>query len=227
MYWMLSSVAISQALILRAYGTGLKMRAHALVGVADADCMALRRFFSTALFCLLLVNCSYGYSEQPSAPPRQAARPSAANPPPQVPDIGPPRIVSAGRRLECVAYARSLSGIDIKGDAWTWWGRASGRYARGRTPQPGAVLVLGRKGRSLGHLAVVVRVINSREVVARHANWLNRGQIHLDTPIRDVSRNNDWSAVRVWYTPGRVMGRSTYPAYGFIYPARPGGVATR
>ncbi len=130
-----------------------------------------------------------------------------------------PRIVTPQRRLQCVPYARQLSRLDIRGDAWTWWDQAKGRYQRGQRPAVGSVLVLRRKGRSRGHLAVVTRVVSDREIVASHANWLNRGQIHIDTPIRDVSPKNDWSAVRVWYTPGKVLGKSVYPAYGFIYPS--------
>src|SRR3546814_1407000 len=58
-------------------------------------------------------------------------------------------------------------------DAWSWWGKAKGRYARGAAPRPGAVLVLS-KGRRLrlGHLAVVAEVRNSREIVVHQANWL-------------------------------------------------------
>lgn len=129
-----------------------------------------------------------------------------------------PKIVSANRHLECVPYARAQTKISLRGNAWTWWRGAKNRYNRSRTPKVGAVLVLKRRGRSLGHLAVVKRVIGPREIIADHANWLNRGRIHLATPIRDVSRKNDWSAVRVWYTPGKTLGRSTYPAYGFIHP---------
>ena len=33
--------------------------------------------------------------------------------------------------LQCVPYARQVSGIRIFGDAHTWWGQAEGRYARG------------------------------------------------------------------------------------------------
>jgi len=80
-------------------------------------------------------------------------------------------------------------------------------------------MVFSKTGRNrYGHLAVVTEIVNDREIIARHANWLNKGQIHLDTPIRDVSRNNDWSAVRVWYTPGNVLGRRNYPVSGFILP---------
>ena len=129
-----------------------------------------------------------------------------------------PKIIAANRRLECVPYARAQTRIRLRGHAWTWWRGAKNRYDRSRTPQIGAVLVLKRRGRSLGHLAVVKRIVGPREIIADHANWLNRGRIHLATPIRDVSRKNDWSAVRVWYTPGKTLGRSRYPAYGFIHP---------
>ena len=129
-----------------------------------------------------------------------------------------PRIVLASRPLECVSYARQHVDISLQGDAWTWWRAAKGRYARGRQPRVGSVLVLKQRGKSRGHLAVVTRINGPREIVVDHANWLNRGRIHLATPVRDVSAKNDWSAVRVWYTPGNVLGRSTYPAYGFIYP---------
>ncbi len=129
-----------------------------------------------------------------------------------------PRIVNASGRLQCVPYARQQSGIQIRGDAWTWWDQAAGRYARGRRPEIGSVLVMRRRGGSLGHVGVVTDVIDRRTIVLSHANWLNRGQIHVDTPVRDVSSAGDWSAVRVWYTPGGVYGGSTYPAYGFIYP---------
>lgn len=131
-----------------------------------------------------------------------------------------PAVVRVSRPLQCVPYARELSGIALRGDAWTWWSRADGRYAKGRLPQPGAVLVFSKTRRlKLGHLAVVAEVRSSREIIVHQANWLNGGHIHRYTPVRDVSPNNDWSEVRVWYTPGRVYGLRTYGVYGFIYPA--------
>jgi len=132
-----------------------------------------------------------------------------------------PQIVSTAAHLECVPYAREQSGIPIRGDAWTWWQSADGLYQRSRRPSIGSVLVLSRGGHlNGGHLAVVTAILNSREIVVRHANWLNRGQIHIDTPVIDVSGANDWSAVRVWYTPGATYGARTYPASGFIHPER-------
>jgi hypothetical protein len=100
----------------------------------------------------------------PEAGPVAAA---IARPAPQimVPDHPPPQ--------ECVPYARQVSGIQLYGDAWTWWdGAAAGRYQRGETPQPGAVLVL-RKTPSLfhGHVAVVTNLIGPREILVTHANW--------------------------------------------------------
>ena len=55
--------------------------------------------------------------------------------------------------MQCVPYARQVSGIDLRGDAWTWWGNAAGRYERGKKPRPGAVLVF-RRTRAMprGHM---------------------------------------------------------------------------
>jgi hypothetical protein len=69
----------------------------------------------------------------------------------------------------------------------------------------------------LGHLAVVTKIAGERVILANHANWLNRGRVFENTPILDVSRKGDWTAVRVWYPPARNWGRTVYAAYGFIY----------
>ena len=130
-----------------------------------------------------------------------------------------PRLIETRRPLQCVPYARRLAGIQIRGDAGTWWHQAKGRYARNRTPKVGAILVIKSQGRSRGHLAVVTRILNRREIVVDHANWLNRGRIHKNTPIIDVSAAGDWSTVRVWYTPGKVYGARRYAAHGFIHAA--------
>lgn len=132
------------------------------------------------------------------------------------------KIVPTRRPLQCVPFARKVSGIQIRGDAWTWWNSAKGRYERGQTPEVGSVLVM-RKTKRLrrGHLAVVKEVVNERIIIVDQANWLNRGQIHLNTAVLDVSPKNDWSAVRVWYTPGTRFGARTYTAHGFIYPKEP------
>jgi len=124
--------------------------------------------------------------------------------------------------LQCVPYARRVSGIQIYGDAHTWWDQAAGRYARGHEPRVGAVLAFRPSGNMrLGHVAAVSRIIDSRTILLRHANWSlidgRRGQIEDDVRAVDVSPDNDWSAVRVWYAPIQGLGTTHWPAAGFIY----------
>jgi surface antigen len=124
--------------------------------------------------------------------------------------------------LQCVPFARMLSGIEIFGDAWTWWQKAAGRYAQGFVPKAGAVLVFKPNGvMNKGHVAVVSRVLTDRIIQVSHANWSvighARGQVEQDVTVIDVSRGGDWSLVKVWYDPARDLGSTTYPTYGFIY----------
>jgi surface antigen len=128
--------------------------------------------------------------------------------------------------LQCVPYARRVTGIQIYGDAHTWWGQAEGRYARGFRPKVGAVMALKPSGGStLGHVAAVSRIVDSRTILIRHSNWSvingRRGQIEDNVKVVDVSPANDWSSVRVWYAPLQDLGGSHWPVQGFIYPAKP------
>lgn len=129
--------------------------------------------------------------------------------------------------IQCVPYARQISGIDLQGDAWQWWNAAAGRYDRGRTPQTDAVMVFSRQGSMrYGHVSVVSKVVNSRMVLVDHANWApvrssGRGAITKMVPVIDVSPKNDWTRVRVWYEPSSTFGSKIYRADGFVYnPAR-------
>ena len=130
---------------------------------------------------------------------------------------GSVRRASFYRGLQCVAYARQVSGIAIVGNAGTWWHQANGLYQRGKLPERGAVLAFTPNGRMpLGHVAVVAQVVNAREIVIDHANWGSRGRITRQVPVVDVSDNNDWSAVRVAIGRSGNFG-SIYPTFGFIY----------
>ncbi|MFC3440343.1 CHAP domain-containing protein [Sphingobium rhizovicinum] len=123
--------------------------------------------------------------------------------------------------LQCVPYARTVSGVDIRGDALSWWDQADGQYKRGHTPKKGAVLAFRPYGPMvLGHVAVVSKVLDDRRVLIRHANWSVPGSIEEDVLAIDVSDAGDWSQVRVWHSPTGQMGARTNPTYGFIYPAR-------
>ena len=48
--------------------------------------------------------------------------------------------------LQCVPYARQITGIHIFGDAHTWWDQAEGRYSRGWQPRIGAVMAFKQSG---------------------------------------------------------------------------------
>ncbi len=124
-------------------------------------------------------------------------------------------------RWWCVPFARMVAGLDIRGNAKTWWDQAKDRYARGHEPQVGAVISFAAS-RSMpkGHVAVVSKVVSDREILIVHANWV-RGKVTLDDRAIDVSQHGDWSAVRVENsagTPGRVN-----PVNGFIYQGKSNG----
>lgn len=138
---------------------------------------------------------------------------------------GPTAVRELPPYLQCVPYARQLTGIQIYGDAHTWWDQAAGKYERGRQPRVGAVLAFRpHRNMQLGHVAAVSKVIDSRTVLLDHANWSpidgRRGQIERDVKAVDVSPGNDWSEVRVWYAPQGSLGTTEWPVHGFIYGTR-------
>lgn len=123
---------------------------------------------------------------------------------------------------QCVPYARRVSGIQLHGEAYSWWSEARGHYRRGNTPLPGAVLVLKKTTRmKSGHVAVVKEVIAPRKIDITHSNWgnnsSNRHIIYDSMRAEDVSAANDWSQIRFWNDEKNVLG-FPYEAYGFIYP---------
>jgi surface antigen len=125
---------------------------------------------------------------------------------------------------ECVPFARALSGIQIYGDAHSWWTQAEGRYARGSRPRIGAVLTFVPHGTMrLGHVATVSAIIDARTVQLTHANWSpingRRGQVERNVEAIDVSEAGDWSRVRVWFAPLGAIGGTQWPTNGFIYPS--------
>ena len=148
--------------------------------------------------------------------------------PAQVTDVGaPPRlpVVAATEpsvetplhRLFCVEYARMRSGLSVFGDAKHWWERAKNVYARMSRPVEEAVMVFsGSKRLRRGHVAVVTEIVSPRQIIVDQANWENHGEIDHATPVLDVSRNNDWSQVRVWDMHSGTFGAHVYAISGFI-----------
>jgi hypothetical protein len=123
---------------------------------------------------------------------------------------------------QCAPYAREITPVTLRGNAWTWWQQADGKYERGNEPKIGAVIVFQRTGKMpYGHVGVVRRVVNSREVLLEQANWApsgtsGRGKISVGDRVIDASPNNDWSVVRVYDKQSKTFGRNN-PIYGFIY----------
>jgi surface antigen len=137
---------------------------------------------------------------------------------------------SSSPYLQCVTFARQLTGMQIFGDAWTWWEKATGKYDEGHAPKPGAVLVFRPQGKMrLGHVAVVSQIITDRYIQVTHANWSpingRRGQVEDHVNVLDVSDKGDWSKVKVWYGPLNDLGTTVYTTYGFIYNDKPEQIA--
>lgn len=159
-------------------------------------------FGRTALLALVLAGCGTGQTSRPGA---TAALPGMVDP-----DLG----------RSCVLFARAASGIDIRGDAFSWWTLAAGRYLRGNMPETGAVLVLAQTDRlRRGHVAVVRQVIDTRDILVDHSNWVP-GRVITGMQVQDVSPENDWTQLRFLNPQYGVFG-SIYPADGFIYQMPP------
>lgn len=171
----------------------------------------LARGAALALVAAALTACASA-----PAPASRAGNGPGAGPPPPA-GAGPQ--IAPGGPLQCVPFAREASGIQIFGDANTWWAQADGRYPRSHSPAPGSVLVMrGYRDASRGHIAFVSAMAGPRIILVDHANWLNRGEITVAVPVLDVSAENDWSQVRVWHIPSNQWGVRVYEAEGFIHP---------
>jgi surface antigen len=125
--------------------------------------------------------------------------------------------------LQCVPFARQVSGIDITGNAHTWWHQAAGRYQRGQQPEVGAVLVFRASGgMRLGHVSVVSQVVGPRHILVDHANWpgpgFPKGRVARGVSMIDVSDANDWTSVRVEIHGHRDGFGRHYATFGFVLP---------
>lgn len=129
-----------------------------------------------------------------------------------------PMAVTPAAAQDCVRTVRAISDFTIRGDAWTWWNHAAGVYDRESHPAIGSVLVFKRTGHMRrGHVSLVSAVIDRRTIEVDHS-WIGGDGLRRGMRVVDVSRNNDWSAVRVWHEPTDQMGMRVYASYGFIMP---------
>ncbi|MBR0671867.1 CHAP domain-containing protein [Neoroseomonas soli] len=127
-----------------------------------------------------------------------------------------------GGGISCVPYARQATGMAISGNGGQWWYNAAGLYARGNRPEVGSIMAFpGSGGMRAGHVAVVERVVSSREVLIHHANWggpgIRRGSIMRGVSVVDASPQNDWTQVRVQVGHSSDNYGRTYAVQGFIY----------
>ena len=174
--------------------------------MTEYECM---RKTLSALICAVTTLCAAGSLEAKTVAHRTTK-------------ISAEKAPSSSPYLQCVTFARQLTGMQIFGDAWTWWEKATGKYDEGQTPKPGAVLVFKSQGKmKLGHVAVVSQIITDRYIQITHANWSpvngRRGRVEDHVNVLDVSDKGDWSQVKVWYGPLNDLGTTIYTTYGFIY----------
>jgi len=158
--------------------------------------------------------------QAPEAP--EAAAAAGAAPRKAARRQGQHTTTAAVARIPCVQFVRATTDFRISGNAHLWWSRAAGVHARGSVPEVGSILSFKSiKQMPMGHVAVVSRVISSREIEIDHSNWVHRGIVR-GAEVVDVSPRNDWTAVRVSLKPGAAAYGSIRPTNGFIY-ARPHG----
>lgn len=123
---------------------------------------------------------------------------------------------SKGQRVWCVPFARNVSGINIRGNAHTWWGKAKNSFEQSHQPKVGAVMSFrSTSSMPLGHVAVVSEIVSKDRILIDHANW-HRNQVSQGMAVIDVSPKGDWTSVRLETNPGSLGG--VYPINGFILP---------
>lgn len=149
----------------------------------------------------------------------------------QQPQINPEREAMAlreaatlqakGQRVWCVPFARNISGINIRGNAHTWWSKAKNHFEQSHQPTVGAVMSFrSTASMPMGHVAVVSEIVSKDRILVDHANW-HRNQISQGMAVVDVSAKGDWTAVRLESSPNSFGG--VYPINGFILPPKTDG----
>lgn len=130
------------------------------------------------------------------------------------------RVYARRAVIQCVAFVKEESDIQLSGNAASWWEEADGLYDKGQVPEVGAILSFRGTGRiRLGHVAIVSRIVSAREIEVDQAHWASNG-ISRGVSVIDVSPDNDWTAVRVRLNGSTRYG-SVYATDGFIYDRPP------
>jgi hypothetical protein len=125
------------------------------------------------------------------------------------------------RHCNALPYARNHSGINIFGDASTWWDKSEGQYAHRQTPLPGAVMML------TGYAGPNPRPPRGRSRdgvdIAKSASITPTGS----TTARSTPTTRSWTSARTMTgakcgcgISARSPGHRTYLVRGFIGPGR-------
>lgn len=190
------------------------MNTGSVIRILGVACVCATLGGCGGLSATQLSSADYAFSRAPHAMPPESELPFPGDE--NVADNRPSTV--EGTALQCVPYAREHSSINIHGDAYTWWDKAAGLYARGDTPLIGSVMVLNGYAKRRAHVAVVHTILNAREILINHANWLDDGAIYVNDPVKDVSADNDWTQVKVWNIRTGSWGTRIYNVQGFIGP---------
>ena len=141
--------------------------------------------------------------------------------------------------VECVQFvkdelAKSYPNRDfsaLHGNAADWYRNAKKAYGSsvvGALPSKGAVMVFAGSGDaasfpryasfasgSLGHVALVTKVVNGQNILVDHANWR---QGLVDRNVK-VTTGDNWVTASVFNLNTNAMGGNRYAVAGFISPA--------
>lgn len=140
--------------------------------------------------------------------------------------------------VECVQFvkdelAKSYPTRDfsaLHGNAADWYRnakKAHGTSVVGALPSKGAVMVFAGSGDaasfpryasfasgSLGHVALVSKVVNGQNILVDHSNW-RRGVTDRNVP---VTTSDNWTTASVYNVETRTMGGGRWAVAGFISP---------
>lgn len=93
--------------------------------------------------------------------------------------------VTGSSSIQCVQYVRNVTGVNIKGNANTWYAQAKNKgYSTGSTPKVGAILVENHLSKH-GHVSKVVAV-EGNKITVTEANYI-KGKITTRTLVASTN----------------------------------------
>jgi len=128
------------------------------------------------------------------------------------------RVVDNAVGGSCVLYARTASGIDINGRCVSAGGSRGRRYLRGSIRRWARLLVLAQTSVAARASRVVREVIDPRDILVDHSNWVP-GRVITGCRCR-TSRRRTTGLSCAFYNPRYGVFGSIYRADGSFYRCR-------